>query len=65
MNLTDTPTTDLEAGYVMVRITAARRQMKYLEEGLKKWIASGGKVIAGNHEWGPGANGHRWRKNNG
>lgn len=63
MRMTDKPCSDQEAGYVMSRITAAKRQMKYWEECLKDYVTKhNGKVTAGSHEWGPGNNGWRWRK---
>lgn len=61
-DLTDTPCSDSEAGYVMERLSAADRQIKYLKEGLKNYIAKGGKVVSGDWEWAEGNNGFRWRK---
>ncbi len=61
--MTDKPTSNEGAGFVMARITAAKRQMKYWEESLKDYVTkSGGKVTQGLYEWGPGNNGWRWRK---
>ncbi len=60
--LTDTPASDDEAGYVMANASAAKRQIKYWELAMKKYIDSGGKVTAGQYTWGPGGNGFRWRK---
>ncbi len=61
--MTDKPTSNDEAGYVMARISAAKRQMKYWEESLKDYVTkNGGKVTQGLYEWGPGGNGWRWRK---
>lgn len=49
--LTDTPSSDEEAGVIMARIAAARRQMKYYEAGIKEYIARGGRAVDGQFEW--------------
>jgi hypothetical protein len=61
-NYTDTPASDREAGETMAMISAARRQAKYTEAGLKKYIESGGRVTLDGYEWAEGNNGFRWRK---
>jgi len=63
MELTPEPSSDEEAGYTMALISAAKRQMKYIEKKLKEYISNGGKVVAGNQIWSEGNNGFRWRKN--
>lgn len=58
--MTDKPRSDDEAGYVMSRVAAARRQQKYYESCMKEYIANGGRVTAGNYEWRETGNGFRW-----
>ncbi len=58
--MTDKPRSDEEAGYVMSRVSAARRQQKYYENCMKEYIANGGRVLAGNYEWRETGNGFRW-----
>lgn len=58
--MTDKPRSDDEAGYVMSRVSAARRQQKYYESCMKEYIANGGRVTAGNYEWRETGNGFRW-----
>ncbi len=60
--LNDTPLSDEEAGSTMSLVSASKRQVKYVEEKLKDYVAAGGKVTAGGYTWGPGSNGWRWRK---
>ncbi len=61
--MTDKPSSNDEAGFVMARISAAKRQMKYWEKALQEFVTKrGGKVTQGQYEWGPGNNGWRWRK---
>ncbi len=65
MKMTDNPISDEEAGYTMERIAAARRQMKYLEAGVRKYIEDGGKALAGDFEFKSTNSGFRWVKRNG
>lgn len=58
--MTDKPRSDDEAGYVMSRVAAARRQQKYYESCMKEYIAKGGRVTAGNYEWRETGSGYRW-----
>lgn len=58
--MTDKPRSDDEAGFVMSRVSAARRQQKYYESCMKEYIANGGRVTAGNYEWRETGNGFRW-----
>lgn len=51
VQLTDKPNNDHEAGLIMARIAAARRQMKYYESGIKEYLANGGRAIDGQFEW--------------
>lgn len=61
--LNDEPSSDKEAGETMAVISAARRQMKYVETGLKAYVEKqGGRVELNGFVWGPGNNGWRWRK---
>lgn len=55
-------TSDEHAGYVMARVTAARRQMKYYEAMVRKHVENGGKVLAGNYQWRETGSGFRWGK---
>jgi hypothetical protein len=60
---TDSPTNNADAGFTMASISAARRQMKYVEANIKKWVKDGhGKVISGQYEWSDGNTGWRWKK---
>jgi hypothetical protein len=59
----DLPRSDKEAGESMAMVSAARRQLKYVEQGLKYYIANGGKVTMDGWEWSEGNNGFRWRRN--
>jgi hypothetical protein len=61
---TDKPKNDEQAGYTMAVIAAAKRQMKYVETGVKNYIKDGGHVTYSGYEWldkGIGM-GHRWYK---
>lgn len=58
--MTDKPRSDDEAGYVMSRVAAARRQQKYYESCMKEYITNGGRVTAGNYEWRETGAGFRW-----
>jgi hypothetical protein len=60
LKMTDNPRSDEEAGYVMSRVTAARRQQKYYESCMKEYVSKGGRVIAGNYEWRETGSGYRW-----
>lgn len=60
--MTDNPRSAEEAGHVMSRVSAARRQMKYWEACMKEYIGRGGRVVAGQWEWKETGNGFRWTK---
>lgn len=60
--MTDRPQSDEEAGYVMERVTAAKRQLNYYTEAMKDYSRSGGLILSGKYEWGPGPDGFRWRR---
>lgn len=62
MTMTDMPISDDEAGYVMERITAAKRQMKYLEDCMRKYITDGGRAVSGDFEFKQTNSGFRWGK---
>jgi len=49
------------AGYVMSRVTAAKRQLDYHSARVKRHLANGGKVLADDLEFSNGPNGHRWK----
>lgn len=53
---------DEHAGYVMSRVSAAKRRAAYLEEACKEHVARGGKVLSGGFEWSKKADGFRWRR---
>lgn len=63
--LTDEPATDEEAGVVMARIAAARRQMKYYEAGIRAYVDNGGRAIDGAFEYKKTPTGYRWVKRDG
>lgn len=58
--MTDKPRNDEEAGHVMARVSAARRQQKYYESCIREYIANGGRATAGNYEWRETGSGFRW-----
>ncbi len=60
--VTDTPSSNEEAGFTAAMLSAAKRQTKYLETKLKAYVASGGSVVQGGYVWSEGGNGWRWRK---
>lgn len=62
LRLTDKPVDDFEAGGVVEILAAAKRQIKYLDEQMKKHILNGGRVISGQFEWKDRGNGYRWGK---
>jgi hypothetical protein len=60
--MTDKPTSPDEAGFVMARVTAAKRQLDYYSNAMKEYVNSGGYVTCGSYAWGKGKDGFRWRK---
>jgi hypothetical protein len=60
--MTDKPESQDEAGYVMARVTAAKRQLDYYSNAMKEYADRGGKVVCGPYEWSKGKDGFRWRK---
>jgi hypothetical protein len=61
-DMTDAPSSDDEAGYVMARITAAKRQLKYYEEGIRRYCSDGGRAVDGDFEFKQTNSGFRWVK---
>lgn len=59
-SLTDKPTSDEEAGYVMERIYAAKRHYQYLDAAVRKYINNGGRAVAGDFEFKETRSGFRW-----
>lgn len=49
------------AGYIMERVTAAKRQIAFYEKRIQAWLGNGGRVFAGDFEYAKGRDGHRWR----
>lgn len=62
--LTDKPRSDTEAGEVVEMLSAAKRQIKYLDTKMKEYVAKGGRVLSGQMEWKDRGNGFRWGKAN-
>lgn len=60
--LTDAPGSNSEAGKVMATLSAIKRRTKYYEAALKRYVETGGRVIAGDYIWSQGKDGFRWRK---
>jgi hypothetical protein len=60
-SLGEAPQDAEHAGYVMERVTAAKRQLAFYEERIRKWATNGGKVLAGDYEYSKGKDGFRWR----
>lgn len=60
-NIQDAPADPEHAGYIMERVTAAKRQMDFYEKRIRAWADNGGKVLAGDFEYSKGKDGFRWR----
>lgn len=60
--MTDKPSSPEEAGFVMARVTAAKRQLDYYANAMKEHASNGGQVLCGAYEWSKGKDGFRWRK---
>jgi hypothetical protein len=60
-SIQEAPRNAEHAGYIMARVTAAKRQMAFYEERIRKYALSGGKVIADGFEYSKGKDGFRWR----
>lgn len=60
-SIQEAPTGPEHAGYIMERVTAAKRQMDFYEKRIRAWAADGGRVIAGDFEFSKKADGYRWR----
>lgn len=60
-NIQESPTGAEHAGSIMERVTAGKRQLEFYEKRIQKYLADGGKVIAGDFEYSKKADGHRWR----
>ena len=58
--MTDTPGSDEEAGYVMERVSAAKRQVGYYTEAMKNYVKAGNSVRSGQFVWEDRGNGFRW-----
>lgn len=61
-SLTDSPTSDAHAGWVMERVAAAKRQLDYYTNAMKDYVNRGGRVVSGGFEWSKGMDGFRWRR---
>lgn len=61
LNIQEAPYSPEHAGYVMERVTAAKRQMDFYEKRIRSYAESGGKVVAGEFEYSKGKDGFRWR----
>ena len=55
------PTGHKHAGSIMERVTAAKRQLEFYQERVRKYCESGGKCIAGEFEYSKQKDGYRWR----
>lgn len=60
--LHDRFSTDDEAGLVMARVAAARRQLKYYEAAVREHVDNGGRAVEGDWEYKKTATGYRWVK---
>lgn len=60
-SIQEAPRDSDHAGYIMERVTAAKRQVEFYEKRIRKWCADGGKVVAGDFEFSKGNDGFRWR----
>lgn len=61
--MTDDIRDDEHAGFVMARVTAGKRQMKYYEQVIKDYVKKqNGRVLAGPYEYRETGSGFRWGK---
>ncbi len=60
-DIQDAPSSEEHAGYIMERVTAAKRQMDFYQERIRRWASDGNRVIAGDFEYSKGKDGFRWR----
>lgn len=60
--MTDSPESDEHAGYVGAVIAAAKRQLEYYNNGLRKYADDGGHIVAGDMELKQTNSGFRWVK---
>lgn len=60
-SIQDAPYDAEHAGYIMERVTAAKRQMDFYQERIRQWALNGNKVTAGDFEYSKGKDGFRWR----
>lgn len=60
-NIQESPRDEEHAGYIMERVTAAKRQMDFYEKRIRAWASDGNRVVAGDFEYSKGKDGFRWR----
>ncbi len=60
-NIQEAPSDEEHAGYIMERVTAAKRQMDFYQERIRQWHLAGNRVVAGDFEYSKGKDGFRWR----
>jgi hypothetical protein len=56
------PTSDQHAGYIMERVTAAKRQLAFYEERVRRYVTDGGRCLSGGYEFSKKSDGFRWRQ---
>ena len=60
-DISSAPTGPQHAGAIMERVTAAKRQLDFYQERVRKHCEGGGKCIAGEFEYSKQKDGYRWR----
>lgn len=60
-DISSAPTGPQHAGAIMERVTAAKRQLDFYQERVRKYCEGGGKCIAGEFEYSKQKDGYRWR----
>jgi len=61
-DISGAPTDDRHAGYIMERVTAAKRQLAFYEERVRRYVTDGGRCLSGGYEFSKKSDGFRWRQ---
>lgn len=60
-SIQEAPSSEEHAGYIMERVTAAKRQMDFYQERIRQWALAGNRVVSGDFEYSKQKDGFRWR----
>ncbi len=60
-DISSAPSNAAHAGAIMERVTAAKRQLDFYQERVRKWCETGNKCVAGDFEYSKQKDGFRWR----